>query len=95
MSAKRFHVFDPEQLKAIEAFITDGSIDNLYRIWNYYRSTGKGRIWNNAIFISFSGDRMRRANVVKVIQGDERTFANLKYNLALRWCQRNLREESA
>lgn len=92
MKAKWFQVAQPGQLKEIEPFITDGSAESIIRVWSFYQASGKGKIWNDAIFVTFSGGKKRKAALVKSIYGDVRAFASLKYNTALHWCQRNLRE---
>lgn len=92
MAAKRFHVARPDQLRELAALVKDGKLNAMVSVWSAAaRRTGTTR-WDNAIYVGFSGDRDRRAEVVRISADNELVYcASLKYNLALNWCEKNLR----
>lgn len=92
MKQRRYRVESPEQLEELGPLIKEGSIDSILRTWRFYRGTGRGEIWDGAIFIRFTGDRHRDAAVTKEIRGSVDRCAGLHYNLALHWCQDHLKE---
>ena len=45
------------------------------------------------IYIYFSGDRQREAAIARLAAGDELVIVGqMKYNLALNWCEQHLRQ---
>ena len=92
MAAKRFHVADPEQLHELEAFVKDGNLKTMVSVWRTTkRRDGKTR-WDDRIYVGFSGDRKRIAEVMRIDTNDELlSCASLHYNQALNWCEQHLK----
>lgn len=92
MAAKRFHVSKPDELRALCAFVKEGKLDNMVSVWTATaRKNGTTR-WDNAIYVGFSGDRQKNAEVVRFAADGELVYcATLRYNLALNWCEQHLR----
>ena len=91
--AKRFHVANPGQLKALVPFAKTNapSLEKMVRIWYAAQRKGKNR-WDNAIYVGFSGDRHREAGIVRIGANNELvTCATLMYNKALGYCECNMR----
>lgn len=93
MSAKRFHIPTPEKLRQLAAFVKDGKLDAMIRVWTVtVRRQGKSR-WDDAIYIGFSGDRNRIAEIFRIDAGGEVIHcASMHYNKALNWCEQHLQE---
>ncbi len=93
MAAKRFHIATPEELRQLAAFVKDGKLDAMIRVWTVtVRKQGKSR-WDDAIYIGFSGDRNRIAEVFRISADSEVIrCALMQYNKALNWCERHLKE---
>lgn len=93
MAAKRFHVARPTELRALTEFVKEGKLSSMASVWTAMaRRTGETR-WDNAIYVGFSGDRHKDAEVVRINAEGELVYcATLRYNLALRWCEQNLRQ---
>lgn len=93
MAAKRFHIATPEELRQLSAFVKDGKLDAMIRVWTVtIRKQGKSR-WDDAIYISFSGDRNRIAEVFRIdASGEVIRCASMRYNKALNWCEQHLQE---
>lgn len=93
MAAKRFHIATPEELRQLAAFVKEGKLDAMIRVWTVtVRRQGKSR-WDDAIYISFSSDRNRNAEVFRIAAGGEVIrCASMHYNKALNWCEQHLRE---
>lgn len=91
MAAKRFHIASPEQLHELEAFVKDGKLKTMVSVWTTTkRRDGKTR-WDDKIFVGFSGDRYKEAEVYRVDVNNELiSCATLQYNKALNWCEQNL-----
>ena len=93
MAAKRFHVARPDQLQTMVPFArTNGcTVARMARIWKIAKEKKGETRWDTGVYVGFSGDMTRKAALVR-ISGDELVeVADLKYNLALAWCERNLR----
>lgn len=95
MAAKRFHVEKPDQLQSMVQFAKANpcSMARMARIWkNAKQRKGETR-WDTSVFAAFSGDRAREAVLYRVDAGGERIeVEKLKYNSALQWCEKNLRQ---
>lgn len=93
MAAKRFHIATPEELRQLSAFVKDGKLDAMIRVWTVtIRKQGKSR-WDDAIYIGFSGDRKRIAEVFRIdASGEVIRCASMQYNKALNWCEQHLQE---
>ena len=93
MAAKRFHIATPDQLRALSEFVKDGKLNTMISVWTATKRRQGATRWDNAIFVGFSGDRRRTAEVVRIDANGELVYcATLRYNLALNWCEKNLRE---
>ena len=96
MAARKYHIETPDQLLQLAALTkSDHIIERMARVWgNAIRKNGKTR-WDNAIFAEFSGDRTRIARIIRDgADGRPVDCANLRYNLALMWCEKHLKEAS-
>lgn len=93
---KRYHVSSPTELRALADFMKEGEIENTATVWSAkLRKTGSSP-WDSAIYVVFYGGRNRSANVIRYGgKGRQMTFAKLKYNMALKWCEENLTQEGA
>lgn len=93
MAAKRFHVARPDELRKLAEFVKEGKLDAMIRVWTVtIRKQGKSR-WDDAIYIGFSGDRNRIAEVFRIDAGGEVIrCASMQYNKALNWCEQHLQE---
>lgn len=93
MSAKRFHIAKPEQLRELAAFVKEGKLGPMISVWTTtVRRQGNSR-WDDAIYIGFSGDRNRIAEVYRAdTKGELIRCASMQYNKALNWCERHLQE---
>lgn len=93
MAAKRFHVATPEQLKELNGMVTSGKLENMVRTWAATaRRCGKSR-WDDAFIVGFSGDQNRIAEVWRITNSQELVYcASVRYNTALRYCGRNMRQ---
>ena len=92
-AAKRFHVANPGQLKALVPFAKSNapSLARMVRIWYAAQRKGKDR-WDYSIYVGFSGDRRREAGIVRVDANNELIVcAPLMYNKALNYCEQNMR----
>ena len=92
MAAKRFHISRPDQLQSLVQFAKTNActVARTARIWKIARQKGKTR-WDKGIYAGFSGDMARKAALFRVVDDELVEFADLKYNLALAWCEQNLR----
>ena len=62
-------------------------------VWTAAKRRNGTTRWDDKIFVGFSGDRHRIAEVVRIDANSELVYcATLRYNLALNWCEKNLRE---
>lgn len=93
MAAKRFHVATPDQLRELAALVKEGKLGNMVSVWTAAkRRTGETR-WDNAIYVGFSGDLHKDAEVVRISADGELVYcATLRYNKALNWCEQHLRQ---
>ena len=93
---KRFIFTDPEQIKEISPMTKKGgafgSVLNVAKVWKSARSQKDKTPWDGKIGVEFSTDgKSRRAFVYRVgTDGKKMELAQLKYTLALNWCQANL-----
>ena len=93
---KRFHVPSPKELRALADFIKEGEIENAATVWSAKLRKAGSSPWDSSIYAVFYGGRNRSANVVRFGEkGRQMTFAKLKYNMALKWCEENLTQEGA
>ena len=93
MAAKRFHIATPEQLRELSEFVKEGKLNNIASVWTAAKRRNGATRWDDKIFVGFSGDRHRVAEVVRIDANSELVYcATLRYNLALNWCEKNLRE---
>ncbi|MBR1565147.1 MAG: hypothetical protein IJ649_00150 [Oscillospiraceae bacterium] len=95
MSAKRFHVSRPDMLTELEGFAkeTPNSIGKIRNIWiSAIKRKGATR-WDRALYVCFSGSRVRDAALIRfAADGEIVRVCGLSYNLALRYCQSNMRQ---
>ncbi len=95
MAAKRFHIATPEELTELGSFASEGKLDRLTSIWTTARRKGGTTRWDSAIFAQFSGDRQRKAEIMRMdANGQPVHCATLKYNLAHKWCALHLKPVS-
>lgn len=95
MAAKRFHVEKPDQLQSMVPFAKDNActMARMTRIWKSAKQKKGETRWDASVFAVFSGDRAREAVLYRVDAGGERIeVEKLKYNSALQWCEKNLRQ---
>ena len=95
MAARQFHVDTPEKLRELSTLVSDGTsiAANMARVWTVTRRRQGGHAWDEQIYAAFSGDRARIAEIVRM--DNHAPLINcgkLRYNLALRWCEKNLRQ---
>jgi len=94
MAAKRFHVARPDQLQSLVKYAKSNAptIARTARIWKIAKDRKGETRWDTGVYVSFSGDRTREAAVFRITAGDELVIVGeLKYNLALNWCEQHLR----
>lgn len=92
MAAKRFHVARPEELRELAGLVKEGKLSNMVSVWTAAKRRSGETRWDNAIYVGFSGDRSRNAEVVRFnAQGELVYCATLHYNKALNWCEQHLR----
>lgn len=92
MAAKRFHVSKPDELRALCEFVKEGKLSNMVSVWTATARKNGATRWDDAIYVGFSGDRQRVAEVVRFSATGELVYcATLRYNLALNWCEQHLR----
>ena len=96
MAAKRFHIETPEQLLKLTALAKpERKLLLIARVWKGAKRKKGATRWDNAIYAEFSGDRTRTAKIMRInAEGGQVDCADLRYNLALNWCQDNLKEYS-
>ena len=95
MAVKRFHIATPEQLQTLVQFAkADAStIARMARIWRAAKDKHERTPWDRGIYSYFSGDRQREAAIARLAAGDELVIVGkMKYNLALNWCEKHLRQ---
>ena len=93
MAVKRFRVARPDQLQTLVKYAKSNAptIARTVRIWKNAQAKNGETRWDTGIYACFSGDKDRKAVLLRV-SGDELIeFGILKYNLALAWCEQNLR----
>lgn len=94
MAVKRFHVARPDQLQSLVIYVKDNActVSRMARIWKIAKEKKGETRWDRGVYVGFSGDMAREAVLFRVTSGDELVqFGTLKYNLALAWCEKNLR----
>lgn len=95
MSARRFRISTPEQLRELSVFATEGKLSAAISVWTAAKRRMGASHWDRAFYACFSGDRDRNAEIVRIDAGGElQHCATPRYNQALRWCERNLHEVS-
>lgn len=95
MSAKRFHVARPDQLQSLVKYAKTNAptMARTARIWKNAKDRKGETRWDKCVYACFSGDRAREASVFRIATGDELVVVGeLKYNLALNWCEQHLRQ---
>lgn len=95
MSAKHFHIDTPEKLRELSAFVKDkpSTVENMARVWTVTRRRQGGHAWDGQIYAVFSGDRAKNAEIVCLANNAPiMVCGNLRYILALHWCEKNLRQ---
>ena len=95
MAARKFHIATPEDLQALARFAkgAPGKISRLIRVWTANKRRLGNVRWDNALYVTFSGDRARTAEIVLFTSDNELDrCGELQYNLALQWCKKYLRE---
>lgn len=93
MAVKRFHIAKPEQLRELAEFVKKGKLGPMISVWTTTVRKQGYSCWDNAIYIGFSGDRNRVAEIYRVSAGNELVYcATMQYNKALNWCEKHLRE---
>ena len=95
MPAKRFHIDTPEKLHELSALVKDkpSTVENMARVWTVTRRRQGGHAWDGQIYAMFSGSRDRSAEIVRLGRDAPiMVCGSLRYNLALRWCEKNLRQ---
>ena len=71
----------------------EGKLGTIASVWTAAKRRNGTTRWDDKIFAGFSGDRNRIAEVVRIDANSELVYcATLRYNLALNWCEKNLRE---
>lgn len=93
MSAWKFTVRTPEELRQLTPFVKDGDVENTATVWSANRRRNIGAChWDGRIFVSFwTEDRKRIATVNRVASDGWITeIARLKYVPSLGWCSSNL-----
>ncbi len=93
MAAKRFHVARPDQLQTLVKYAKTNAttVARTARIWKAAKDKRGETRWDRGIYACFSGDMDRVAALFRYCDGDMVEFGRLKYNLAMAWCERNLR----
>lgn len=93
MAVKRFHIAKPDQLRELDEFVKKGNLKPMISVWTTtIRKRGFSR-WDDAIYIGFSGDRNRIAEIFRIDAGGEVIrCASMHYNKALNWCEQHLQE---
>lgn len=89
----RYHVETPEQLKELRQYLKDGELDTVIRVWMAMKRREGKTNWDDAIRVIFSvkEDKKREAAVYRNSQNGSMVYcAELKYNLALKWCKQHL-----
>ncbi len=95
MAAKRFLIERPDQLRTLSYYSKEqpSRLDSLISVWAATRRRSGKTPWDGAIFAGFSGDVHKAAAVVRITVENELVMcAPLKYNIALNWCERHLRQ---
>ena len=91
MAAKRFHIENPDQLRELAAFVKEGKLGTIASVWTAAKRRNGTTRWDDKIFVGFSRDRHRIAEVMRIGANGELVFcARLHYNLALNWCEQHL-----
>ena len=94
MAAKRFHVAKPDQLQSLVKFAKTQAamVSRTARVWKIAKDKKGETRWDRCVYVGFSGDMAREAALYRITSEDELVqFGTLKYNLALAWCEKNLR----
>lgn len=94
--SRRFIIETPDQLLALQEYAKDGNITRAASIWRTAREKkgDKGTPWDHSIVVDFCAFENRRTAIVfrMGIGGRSMLSAHLRYNLALQWCRKNLKE---
>lgn len=93
MAAKKFHIATPEDLKSLSPLVKEGKLDRIIGVWMAARSKRGETRWDKSIYVGFSGDRHKNAEIVRFSADGEIVYcATLQYNKALNWCEQHLRQ---
>lgn len=95
MVTKRYHVSCPEELKNLERYAKEqpNNVRRMADVWACALRRNNATRWDNSIYVRFSGDRKREAVLYRIAaDGEVVPSCTLNYNLALRYCQENLRQ---
>ena len=95
MAAKTYHVDNPEHLRDIEEYAIEkpSGITRHISIWTTARKKKPVTRWDKAFYISFSGCKIREAFLFRIDAfGNIVRICELRYNLALHYCQDHLQQ---
>lgn len=96
MAAKRFHIARPDQLRMLAFYAKETPNNTLTRIasvWQAALRRNEKTRWDNAIYADFCGTRAKHAEVVRFNADHEIvSCGELRYHLALNWCEQNLQQ---
>ena len=87
---KRYHIKSPEQLKELGAFLKEGDITNLVKVWTVKLRKDGVSPWDNAVFALFKTEHGRKAYICRKSGAGYLLNYSLKYNPALKWCEEHL-----
>lgn len=93
MIEKRFHIATPDQLQALAPYAKNdtNTLMHIARLWKAEKQKNVHTYWDHGVFVGFSGERQREAAIARLSTANEWVvIAQMKYDLALGWCERNL-----
>lgn len=87
---KRFLIKTPEQLTNLGAFLKDGDVTNLVKVWTVKLRKDGVSPWDGKVFALFCSDNGRKAYIGRKCGAGCTINYSLKYNPALKWCEEHL-----
>lgn len=89
---KKYRIESPEQLESLAPFVKTGGVTAPAKVWRTEKVRKNGPTnWDGHVAVEFCRqDNKNRARVYVEKPAGPYVFAQLKYQLAVRWCKEHL-----
>lgn len=87
---KRYHIETPEQLTELNTFAKSGDAVNFAKVWAAKLRKSGMSPWDDKVFVIFDTTNGRKAYIGRNSGAGMLVNMSLKYNPALKWCEKNL-----